>query len=133
MAEAPPRARNAKELMLAADVARLSGHPEEAARLLDKVLQRHRHHPRGLLAAFTLGRICERELNQPRRAAEAFRLARTLSPSGSLAEDALAHEAECRARAGEATRARELAAEYLSRYPSGRKAGTMRRLVGSPR
>lgn len=128
MSEAP-RPRSARELMLAADVARLSGHPEEAIAHLQVVMRAHRDKPQGLLAAFTLGRILQRELGKPREAAAAFHTARTLAPSGSLAEDALAHEAECRARAGQREAAAALAAEYLRQYAKGRKAGTMRRLV----
>jgi len=128
-AEAQPS--DPKSLMLAADVARLSGHPREAVRHLREVVRAHRRQPQGMLAAFTLGRILQRELKQPKEAAEAYHLARSLAPSGSLAEDALAHEAECRARAGQAEAASALADQYLRQYPWGRKAGTMRRLVGS--
>lgn len=125
------RPSDAAELMLAADVARLSGHPKEATRYLEQVIADHPEHARGLLAAFTLGRILQRELDDPRGAAEAFRTARLLAPTGSLAEDALAHEAECWGRAGESERARDLARKYLAQYPRGRKAGSMRRLVGA--
>jgi transmembrane sensor len=116
------------ELMLAADVARLSGHPRQATEFLSQVVA-HRDDPRALLAAFTLGRILQRELDQPGPAAEAFHTAWSLAPSGSLAEDALAHEAECWARAGAPEQARARAQQYLHQYPSGRKVATMRRLV----
>lgn len=126
----PQKPESAKDLMLAADVARLSGHPREAAGYLRRVVKHHRGEAQGMLAAFTLGRILQRELGEPREAAEAYHVARSLAPSGSLAEDALAHEAECRAGAGQEEAAAALAEQYLRQYPSGRKAGKMRRLVG---
>ncbi len=129
-----PRApRGTKDLMLAADVARLSGHPRDAARYLKLVVDRHPNHPRALVAAFTLGRLWQNELKEPRRAAEAFAKARALGPTGSLAEDALAHEAECWALAGERDKAKDRASTYLARYPEGRKVKSMRRLVGRAR
>ena len=116
------------ELMLAADVARLSGHPRQATEFLERVVA-VRGDPRALLAAFTLGRILQRELDEPRRAAEAFHVAWSLAPSGSLAEDALAHEAECWARAGVEDAAKARAEQYLRQYPDGRRAAAMRRWV----
>lgn len=127
-----PKRTDSRALMLAADVARLSGHPREAVEYLEVVVRDHRSHPRALLASFTLGRILMRELDDPRRAADAFRTARELGPRGSLAEDALAHEAECRANAGQKARAASLAREYLEKYPDGRKSTAMRRLNGEP-
>jgi len=130
MQDEPRRPSSPAELMLAADVARLSGHPREATTYLRRVVKEHQDRPQGMLAAFTLGRILQRELNEPRAAAQAFRTARTLAPNGSLAEDALANEAECWARAGSNSQAKELAHRYLRQYPAGRKTGSMRRLVG---
>ncbi|MCB9652332.1 MAG: FecR domain-containing protein [Deltaproteobacteria bacterium] len=128
MQEAPERPVGTAELMLAADVARLSGHPREAVGYLEQVVER-RDDPRALPAAFTLGRILQRELGAPKRAAEAFHVAWSLAPTGSLAEDALAHEAECWSRAGQDDKARARAQDYLRQYPNGRKATAMRRLT----
>ncbi len=47
----------AAELLVAADRARLSAHPEEGAALLQKLLREHPRDPRAPLAAFTLGRL----------------------------------------------------------------------------
>ncbi len=118
------------ELMLAADVARLTGHPREAAGYLEQVVAKHRAHPRALLAAFTLGRIRQHELDDPLSAAAAFHDAYSLAPSGSLAEDALAHEVECWAQAGAKDQAKARATEYLERYPNGRKQKQVRRMGG---
>ncbi|MEM1417359.1 MAG: FecR family protein [Myxococcota bacterium] len=123
---------SAQALLLAADVARLSGHPRNAVQPLRRALARHPGDARAPLAAFTLGRVYLEELGQPREAAAAFAKARQLRPNGSLAEDALAREVEAWDRAGEASRARERALEYLRLFPRGRRAPSVRRHGGVP-
>jgi transmembrane sensor len=118
------------DLLLAADVARLSKHPGEGAGYLRKILDKHRSDPRAALAAFTLGRVLLDQLGQPREAAGAFTLARTLAPSGALAEDALAREVEAWSRAGDASAARSSARDYLERFPGGRRASSVRKFGG---
>jgi TolA-binding protein len=83
---------------------------------------------RAPLAAFTLGRVLLEDLSQPGRAADAFRRAQQLAPKGPLASDALAREADAAQRAGQADRARQLAARYLELYPSGPQAQRLRKL-----
>ena len=122
---------SAEDLMLAADAARLSNHPEQAVGYLRRVTAEHSVDSRSPLAAFTLGRVLLSQLSRPGEAAEAFALARRLRPSGSLAEDALAREAEARASAGSAAQARALAEQYLARYPQGKHLATMQRLTTS--
>jgi transmembrane sensor len=121
---------NPGDLLLAADVARLSTHPDRAAQYLRKVLQRHATDSRAPLAAFTLGRILLDQLGRPHEAAEAFARTRRMAPSGALAQDALAREVESLARAGDEVRARERAEEYLSAYPEGRRRTAVRRYAG---
>ncbi|HEY2512179.1 MAG TPA: FecR domain-containing protein [Polyangiaceae bacterium] len=116
------------DLMLAADVARLSAHPEEAVRPLRSVCERHASDRRAPVAAFTLGRVLEDDLGRSAEAAAAFQKARTLWPAGPLAEDALAREAAAWDRAGRAER-RGAAEEYLARYPRGRHAAAMRKIL----
>ena len=116
-------------LLLAADVARLSGHPAEAAGYLETALREHQKEGQAVLAAFTLGRIYERELSKPERAAEAFAVARSLEPGGSLAEDALAHEIDCWSKAGQDQKAKERARLYLQLHPEGRRAARLRGMV----
>jgi transmembrane sensor len=118
------------ELLLAADVARLSGHPAEAVSPLERVVSRHARDPRAPLAAFTLGRVFLEELGRPRDAAGAFASALRLEPSGPLAEDALARQVEAWSRAGDESRAREAALEYVARYPHGRREKSVRRFGG---
>ena len=119
-----------KELLLASDVARLSGHPEQARAYLQQLLDRHGRDPRAPLAAFTLGRVLLDELGWPKDAAKAFAKARALEPNGPLAEDALAREVEAWARAGETDEARAAAQGYLARYPNGQRAASVRRHGG---
>jgi transmembrane sensor len=112
------------ELLLAADVARLSGHPADAVPYLERILRSRGSDPRAGLAAFTLGRVFLEELGRPAEAASAF--ARARKAGGPLAEDALARQVEASSRAGEAGSARALALEYQKQYPNGRR---MRRVV----
>jgi transmembrane sensor len=113
--------------MLAADVARLSGHPQQAVLHLRAVSERFADDPRAPVAAFTLGRVLQ-DLQRPREAAAAFRRARTLWPRGPLALDAWSGEAEALQDAGDIAAARQIAAGYLERHPSGRHAQAMRAL-----
>lgn len=126
-AEGPSAVRdNVADLLLAADVARFSGHPADAVRQLERVLRAHAGDSRAPVAAFTLGRTLLDELGRPREAAEAFATARRLAPSGPLAQDALAREVESWSRAGEPSLARERARQYIERYPSGRRLKAVR-------
>lgn len=118
-----------EELLLAADAARLSGHPRESLPYFERMLADHARDPRASLAAFQMGRVLLSELGRPRDAAAAFARARTLG-DGSMVEDALAREVEAWAAAGEPERARTLAEDYLSRFPEGRRAVAVRRFGG---
>jgi transmembrane sensor len=116
------------DLLLAADAARLSGHPAAAVPYLERVVRSHASDPRAGLASFTLGRVLLEELGRPREAADAF--ARAREAGGPLAEDALAREVEATARAGDTVRSRELAREYQTLYPNGRRAKSVSRWGG---
>jgi transmembrane sensor len=85
---------------------------------------------REAVAAFSLGKVLLEELDEPAPAAEAFARARAAQPAGALAEDALAREVEAWSRARAAGMARLRAAEYLRRYPRGRRAREVRELGG---
>ena len=117
-------------MLVAADKARISGHVEQAADLLRRLLREHRTDARAPLAAFTLGRMLLMELERPLEAAAAFAEARRLSPGGPFAEDALAREVEAFSKAGATTQAHDSAEEYLRLYPEGRRAATVRVMGG---
>jgi transmembrane sensor len=110
-----------EDLMLAADAARLSNHPEEALPYLRRVTRDYPRDSRAALSAFTQGRILLSQLGRPAEAAEAFAQSRRLAPSGALAEPALGREIEALNRAGQSDRAALLAGEYARRYPNGKQ------------
>ena len=116
------------DLMLAADVARLSRHPAEATRYLSRVADGFPRDKRAPSAAFTLGRVLLEDLGQPARAADAFRRAQQLSPRGPLASDALAREVEAAQRAGQTDRGKQAARRYVELFPSGPQAERLRKL-----
>jgi ferric-dicitrate binding protein FerR (iron transport regulator) len=116
------------DLLLAADAARLSGHPAAAVPYLERVVRSHSTDPRSSLASFTLGRVLLEELGRPGEAADAF--ARARGAGGPLAEDALAREVEATARAGDTSRSRDLAREYQALYPNGRRAKAVSKFSG---
>jgi len=120
---------DAGDLLLAADVARLSGHPDQAVAPLRSLCDRHAGDRRAPVAAFTLGRVLLDDLGRAPEAADAFHRARLLWPGGPLAEDALAREAEAWQRAGELVRASEMARAYRDRYPRGRHLAALATLL----
>lgn len=113
-------------LMDAADAARLSDHPTASVSYLRRVLREHSRSPVAPLAGFTLGRVLLERLGQPSEAAEAFALARSIAPQGSLAQDALAREVEAWSKAGNSHEAYERAQLYVQLYPSGRRLRAVR-------
>ncbi len=121
---------SAEDLMLAADAARYSGHPRQATHYLERMTREHAQDSVAPLAAFTLGRIYLSQLGQPARAADAFGLALRLAPAGSLAEDALAREAEAAKLAGQSGRAQDRVAEYERRYPSSHRLDGLSKSLG---
>lgn len=121
---------NVQDLLLAADAARLSGHPADAVPYLRRVMDRHAGDRRASLAAFTLGNVLMNQLGRPREAEAAYARARSLSPDGALAQDAVARQVEAAHRAGDTARARTLALEYLELYPKGRRVNAVRRFGG---
>jgi transmembrane sensor len=130
--DAAPLARM-EDLLLAGDVARLSGHADAAVAPLARAFALHPDDPRAPLAAFTLGRVQLEDLGSPRGAAQAFARARELAPGGPLAEDALAREVEAWSRAGETETARAQAVSYTRRYPHGHREHAVRRFGGLER
>jgi transmembrane sensor len=118
------------ELLLAADTARLSGHPEAALPWLTRVMKAHASDARAPLAAFTLGGVLLQQLGRPREAEAAYAEARANTRSTALAQDALARQVEAAHRAGDDARARALAEEYVELYPDGRRVHAVRRFGG---
>jgi transmembrane sensor len=128
-----PEEPEAAKLLADADRARLAGHYEEGVALLRRLVREHHDDQRAPLAAFSLGRILLGDLRRPAQAAMAFARARALAPDGPLAEDALAHEVEAWARAGDLDRARARGDEYLRVYPNGTRASDVTEAMRSNR
>lgn len=126
----PPRDEPA-ELLLAADVARLSRHPDQALAPLTRIIEQHRADPRAPLAAFTLGRVLLDDLGRPREAAAAFERVRTLAPDMPLAEDAFARQIEALFRA-QSPEARALAESFEKKYPTSARLRAVRHFGGLP-
>ena len=118
------------DLLLAADVFRITGHPSKAVVPLERVVSRYRNDPRTPLAAFTLGRVLLDELGRPAAAATAFHTARDLAPTGGLAEDALAREVEAWSKAGKLGKARGQAELYIQSYPRGHRLRAVKKYGG---
>jgi len=122
--------RRVADLMLAADVFRMSGHPKYAVAPLSRVVDKEGDDPRAPLAAFTLGRVLLDDLGRAASAARAFARARAIAPDGPMAEDALAREVEALAKAGQERRARQRADLYIERYPHGRRVRAVKQFAG---
>ncbi len=118
------------DLLLAADAARLTGHPLAASTYLEKVVMRFSDDPRASLAAFTQGNLLLRQLNQPSKAAMIFAKAGRLSGSEVLAQDALAREVEAWKKAGKDGEAKRAAERFVRMYPKGRRLRAVRKYGG---
>jgi len=131
--ERQTRAAGAEDLLLLADIARLSGHPAEAAPPLQRFLSGHRSNANAAVAAFTLGRVQADHLRRPVQAVEAFELALELDAPRALRREILARLVDAHRAAGQAARAREVAESYLAEYPDGARAQSMREWFGEGR
>lgn len=125
------RSSSPADLLALADVARRSGHPEEAVAPLERLLSRFPDDPDAALGAFTLGRLRADALGQPARAAEAFELALGGHLPSSLLPDTLSRLALAYEAAGEHDAARRTAERYLASYPGGARVGEMRAIADS--
>ena len=113
--------------MMLADIARRAGHPGEAMPIYAQVVTRSPTDVRAPVAAFSRGRL--QLAGAPADAAESFAFVRGHPAAAALFEEATALEAGARSRAGQGTRARAIAAEYLARFPQGRHSESMLRLT----
>jgi transmembrane sensor len=108
------------DLLLLADVARLSGHPHEAVGPFERILDVYPRDAQAPLAAFALGRLELDTLNAPARAATALQRALDLGVPHSLREDVRARLVEAHARSGNRAATRVAAEAYLREFPDGR-------------
>jgi TolA-binding protein len=115
-----------KDLLLAADVARLSNHPAAAVPYLQRIIHDHPRDERAPMAAFTLGRTLS-GLGRTREAMNMFARVQSAWPHSALAEDALLRQAEAASELGDASAARRIAEQYDKSYPNGRRRAEVRR------
>ena len=118
-----------QELLVAADVSRLSDHPAAAVPYLQRILREHARDERAPMAAFTLGRTLS-GLGRTREAMTTFGRVHSDWPGSPLAEDALVRQAEAASAIGDDAAARGLAAQYDRDYPNGRRRAEVRRYAG---
>ncbi|AKF09398.1 FecR family protein [Sandaracinus amylolyticus] len=116
------------DLMLLADVARLSGHPEDAVPPLERLIGAHPDAAEAPLAAITLARI-ELSLERPARGARAYERAIELGVPRVFDAEVRAGLALARARAGDVEGAASAARECLARHPSPPHADALRALA----
>ena len=114
------------DLLLLADVARLSGHPAQAVAPLGRILRDFPRDAQAPLAAFALGRLELDALDQPAAAAAAFERALELGAPAGLREDLRARLVEANLRAGDPTAARAAADAYAREFPNGRYTQSIR-------
>jgi transmembrane sensor len=127
LARETARTDDVAELLALADVARLSGHPNEALTPLRQIVGGHSEDPRSAIAALTLGRVLLDSLANPLQAAFAFERALALKLPSSLAEDAQARLVEAHAKTGALAQAKAAADVYRTRYPGGRRIADVNR------
>ncbi|MDP9149727.1 MAG: FecR family protein, partial [Myxococcota bacterium] len=84
--ESLPSIDTPRDLLLAADSARLSGHPEAAVKYLAAIVRQYPKDFSAQLAAFSMGSIYLDRLNRPADAAIRFGQARALAGTGALSE-----------------------------------------------
>jgi transmembrane sensor len=87
VAKATMSASSIEELLELADIARLSGHPQDAVAPLKRALDAFRSSRQAALAAFTLGRVLLDQLDASEPAAEAFERALVLGLPRGLRAD----------------------------------------------
>jgi TolA-binding protein len=117
--------RNADDVFLLGETARLSDHPEDARRAYQAVRRRFPGSAAAAQAAFGLGRLEVRAGNKGASAAW-FEAYLAEQPSGPLAQAALGRLLEARVELGDTRAARDTARAYLQRYPAGPHAEAAR-------
>jgi transmembrane sensor len=125
-------ATSVDELLLVADVARLSGHPADALLALERAAHDFPGDRRAGLAAYTAGRVHADELHDPRRGADAFSDAIDLGLPDALGETAYFRLVETRAASGDRDGAHEAARRYEARFPNGHFQARLHALLGGP-
>jgi transmembrane sensor len=118
------------ELLLAADVMRLSGDVRGALPYLEAIERKHPRSSSAPTAMMTRGKLLLERLGEPALAAQVFEELVKRYPGDVLAEHAAARAAQAWSEAGQRERAAEAARRYLERYPDGPRRQAVRRFGG---
>jgi transmembrane sensor len=121
---------SAEDLVALGDAARFAGQPARAVQALQALRKRFPADPRAGAAAFELGRVAFDQQGSFGEAAKWFAIYLRERPHGSLAREASGRLMESLSKAGDNGGARDAAAKYLVRYPSGPHSELARNLVG---
>ena len=116
------------QLLSEADTARRGGDLSRAAAALETIAKQHAADPRSTSALFSFARVL-RAQGRAGEAAQAFGQVRARTPTGALAEDALAEEAVSWAKAGNPQQAQARARQYIAQYSGGPHYQRMQRLL----
>jgi TolA-binding protein len=119
------------DLSALADAARYSRHDDVARRALVALRRRFPRSPAARDASFLLGRLEEAEQNHA-KGIEWYDRYLVESPNGTYAPEALGRKMNLTQSLFGDTPAREVASEYLSRFPQGMYAARARTLSQSP-
>lgn len=120
---------SAGELAKLARVARLAGDAETARSALRSMRERFAGSPEAAMATFDLGRLAFDTSGRFLEAAHWFREYLREFPHGKLAREATGRLIESLERGGDHMGAREVANDYLLKYPTGPHAGLSHRLL----
>jgi transmembrane sensor len=123
VAKATLSATSIEQLLELADIARLSGHPQDAVAPLERALDAFRSSRQAALAAFTLGRVLLDQLHASEQAAEAFERALVLGLPRGLRADCYRRLAEAYERSSnyvESIRAEQRSREEAKREAAAR-------------
>jgi transmembrane sensor len=127
MARQTASATSIETLLQLADIARLSGHPQDAVMPLTRALDAFHSSPQAALAAFTLGRVLLDQLDLARPAADAFERAIALHLPRALLPDCYRRLAEAYGRAGDAAARARVDERFRAAFGSGADAGASHR------
>jgi TolA-binding protein len=123
---------NSEDLAALADAARYRRRNDIARRALLAERERFPHSSRASNSAFLLGRLEENKTGGETRALEWYDLYLKEAPFGAYSSEALGRKMTATERAMGAPAARQVAEEYLRRFPNGTYAGAARALRDGP-
>jgi len=124
------KAASAPDLVLLGNAARFAGSAARAEQAFRLVRARFAGSGEAAMAAFFLGRIAYDQRGNRREAAQWFQNYLREAPSGGLAREAAGRLLEADRALGDLSAARDVAREYLDKYPSGPHASLAHDVLG---